>query len=667
MFNRKSQQFLETLVPGQPPVGLVSWYKRFNAYYPTCEMQSKRWMVQNIKKDWVCLDAGANIGYHSILMARLAAEGTVHSFEPTKTFSMLENNVKHSRLDNLVLNRAALGSSGQGGGKIYRIWGARPESYSGKWTTVDEYLKSQATKRLDFLKVDVDGFDFEVLQGAKESISTFRPIVLVEINHALATRNKTASDIFAFMLRQKYSRALVLDSDNYVFLSTWTIGDPWPSELTLEFDFRDALEFPEDAMELSGNSRSVPPIFMRTHNKTKSSRNVYETLGPAWQYSLEVSQVRNWARGKAVQVEVEVHSGQLGIFFSDSRGKKILSRERLVSALAPKALVFHSVPNDARSMIFRKTTEDDLRFTLSSLRVGVPTSPELKQEVPTDEPRPNRSKSARVHLASGRSKSLELINRIPTVGLKDLSLILKIEAPRFDFNSKSRYDTWDHTMEREDSPYLQWIWSALKPEKHFEFGTWEGYGACLVLKSTNAHVWTINLAHGEQTNGGAQYTESREPGLKAIFMGDASGASDSDSSVGWMYRALGLDSRVTQLFGDSLELDPSSLGKNSFDTVFIDGGHDSKVVSSDQAKAIDMLRPGGVIVWHDFSLNEKVIAQHPSCEGVISAISENIDFMQEHLDLYALEGTFLLLGRKRHPQNHKDHSVDLNQSQLRGM
>lgn len=649
MFNRKSQQILETLVPGQPPIELVSWYKKFRQYYPTCEMQSKRWMAENIKEDWVCLDAGANIGGHSILMARLASQGTVHSFEPMKTFSMLEDNVKHSRLDNLVLNRTALGSSSQkkGRDKLFRIWGQRPESYSGKWTTVDEYMKSQATKRMDFLKVDVDGFDFEVLHGAKESISTFRPTVLVEINHASATRDKTASDIFAFMLGQKYSRALVLDSDNYVFLSTWTIGDPWPSELTLEFDFRDALEVPEDAMELSGNSRSVPPIFMRTHNKTKLSRNVYETLGPAWQYSLEVSQVRNWARGKAVQVEVEVHSGQLGIFFSDSRGKKILSRERLVSTLAPKALVFHNVPNDARLMIFRKTTEDDLRFTLSSLRVGVPTSLKLKQEVPTDEPRFNSSKSARVHLASGRSKSLELSNRIPTVGLKDLSLIFQIEAPRFDFNLKSRYDTWDHTMEREDSPYLRWIWSALKPEKHFEFGTWEGFGACLVLKSTNAHVWTINLAQGEQTNGGAQYTESREPGLKTIFMGDASGASDSDNSVGWMYRALELGSRVTQLFGDSLKLDHSSLGNGSFDTVFIDGGHDFKVVSSDQAKALEMLRPGGVVVWHDFSLDDKVIADHPSCKGVLSAVSENIDLLESHLDLYWLEGTFLLIGHKR--------------------
>lgn len=125
MWGWNAKNVIESLVPGGNSIELVSWYKKFEKYYPTCELQSKRWMVENIKDDWVCLDAGANIGYHSILMARLATQGSVHAFEPTKTFSMLQKNVRHSKLKNLILNRVALGSSSHGGGEALPYLGIK--------------------------------------------------------------------------------------------------------------------------------------------------------------------------------------------------------------------------------------------------------------------------------------------------------------------------------------------------------------------------------------------------------------------------------------------------------------------------------------------------------------------------------------------------------------
>jgi len=111
IFRPKKSRFLNTLVPGQPSIELVSWYRQFKRYYPTCQLQTKRWMVENVKQDWVCIDAGANLGYHTLLMARLSNEGTVHAFEPTRTFSMLEENVRHSGHSNIKLNKLALGSA----------------------------------------------------------------------------------------------------------------------------------------------------------------------------------------------------------------------------------------------------------------------------------------------------------------------------------------------------------------------------------------------------------------------------------------------------------------------------------------------------------------------------------------------------------------------------
>jgi predicted O-methyltransferase YrrM len=52
-------------------------------------------------------------------------------------------------------------------------------------------------------------------------------------------------------------------------------------------------------------------------------------------------------------------------------------------------------------------------------------------------------------------------------------------------------------------------------------------------------------------------------------------------------------------FGDSTKLDISAYrGKAEF--IFIDGGHDAPVATSDTLKALDMVAPDGVIVWHDY-------------------------------------------------------------------
>src|SRR5262245_36732941 len=60
-----------THVPGAPPIELVDYYPEFASYYPECELQTKRWFVENVKSDWTIFDAGANVGYYSILFSRL--------------------------------------------------------------------------------------------------------------------------------------------------------------------------------------------------------------------------------------------------------------------------------------------------------------------------------------------------------------------------------------------------------------------------------------------------------------------------------------------------------------------------------------------------------------------------------------------------------------------
>jgi hypothetical protein len=73
----------------------------------------------------------------------------------------------------------------------------------------------------------------------------------------------------------------------------------------------------------------------------------------------------------------------------------------------------------------------------------------------------------------------------------------------------------------------------------------------------------------------------------------------SKSITGIDYRGKGVDQKIIQLFGDSTEFDFTSF-HDKVDIVFIDGAHNYPVVLSDTKNALQMVRKGGVIIWHDF-------------------------------------------------------------------
>jgi FkbM family methyltransferase len=209
---------LFTDVPDQPPIELIAYYKEFEWYYPKCEMATKHWFVSNIEKDWVILDIGANIGYFSILFSRLATQGHVYAFEPTSTYEMLMENLAHHGTHNITALRLAVGKqSGPQQDAIFRIWGEEPERQTYPFTTIDEFVEKQKLSRLDSIKIDVDSFDFEVLQGAEKTLIEYNPFVMVELNHALSRRNQSNAEALEWMADLGYKESIVFDYDNFLF------------------------------------------------------------------------------------------------------------------------------------------------------------------------------------------------------------------------------------------------------------------------------------------------------------------------------------------------------------------------------------------------------------------------------------------------------------------
>ncbi len=167
-------------------------------------------------------------------------------------------------------------------------------------------------------------------------------------------------------------------------------------------------------------------------------------------------------------------------------------------------------------------------------------------------------------------------------------------------------DRWK--METDDAPILEYLWRLWRPRRHLEFGTWEGFGATLVGQSTGAEIWTINLPQGE--SGGDR---------ELLYA-----SSDAGANIGWRYRAAGLERRVHQLLCDSRDFETNGFAADFFDTVLIDGGHTPDLVENDTDKALRVLRPGGLCIWHDFCPDPAALSRNLAPLGVVQAIVENI-------------------------------------------
>jgi hypothetical protein len=227
---------------------------------------------------------------------------------------------------------------------------------------------------------------------------------------------------------------------------------------------------------------------------------------------------------------------------------------------------------------------------------------------------------------------------------------LDIATP-LDYPEASREKRFaDWKMEVDDAPILRYLYRHVRPKRHLEFGTWEGTGVCLCLEECDATAWTINLAEGETIGGRPAYFSTPEEvpagavPLESRSDGDMF-QTDAGVFIGHRYRAAGFGPRVCQIYCDSREWDTSAYPAGFFDSALIDGGHTRDVVLSDTRKALDLVRPGGMILWHDFCPDPAVFSAQPAVTGVIGGLLDEWPAIRASLqDVFWIRPSFLLVG-----------------------
>lgn len=166
-----------------------------------------------LKEGDLFVDVGANIGLMSIYAGMIVGkQGSVVAFEPNpNTRKILEENITLNRVESIKVEGVALSSEARRG-KIYDQWdinrgGAsliKPlnptESYDIEEITFSEYFKSE--QQIELIKIDVEGYELEVLTGAKAFISETKvpPVLIVEFSSTRAnTFGESTSPLYNFL------------------------------------------------------------------------------------------------------------------------------------------------------------------------------------------------------------------------------------------------------------------------------------------------------------------------------------------------------------------------------------------------------------------------------------------------------------------------------------
>ena len=133
-----------------------------------------RSLQEHVVPGSVALDIGAYIGTHAMLMGRLAGpESRVYAFEPQrKLHRELRRNIDLNGLANVTALKYVIGAALGEGGVAVGTGGERVEMRT---------LDSFGFQNVSLVKIDVEGFENEVLAGAERLLRENRPVILIEI------------------------------------------------------------------------------------------------------------------------------------------------------------------------------------------------------------------------------------------------------------------------------------------------------------------------------------------------------------------------------------------------------------------------------------------------------------------------------------------------------
>jgi FkbM family methyltransferase len=184
----------------------------------TAEPLVQRALVEHLRPGDVFYDAGANVGFFTVLGARLVTpKGRVVAFDPVPSNAQsLRRNVELNGFRNVTVLERALGDTSgsavlevgvQTGHSRLKSFGTPPDhaaSITVPVVSIDDVVRTEEVPPPDFAKIDVEGAEVAVLKGMRETMFEHRPKIICEVHGTLAE--------FRELMNQNQYRVIVLEA-----------------------------------------------------------------------------------------------------------------------------------------------------------------------------------------------------------------------------------------------------------------------------------------------------------------------------------------------------------------------------------------------------------------------------------------------------------------------
>ncbi len=177
--------------------------------FKTHEPLSTKILSKLLKPGMVCLDVGSNIGYYACLESLIVGKtGKILAIEPSPiNFKYLQKNANLQETKNIETFNFACGN--YNGTVKFAIsdrsnWSrvvsddlidSPPDSIITEKEIpikkIDTFLPLQKIEKIDFLRMDVEGYEYNILKGCTETIKQFRPLFHIEVHLFLLGKEKT--------------------------------------------------------------------------------------------------------------------------------------------------------------------------------------------------------------------------------------------------------------------------------------------------------------------------------------------------------------------------------------------------------------------------------------------------------------------------------------------
>lgn len=204
---------------------IVDWYIYFGVKEP-----SRIKLYELMKSGMVIYDVGGNIGDVTMNAAKIVgSDGAVISFEPhPSTYLRLYNHILVNNFSNVIAFNIGIGSdngvfemlevkNNAGANRIVPINNSIKGNLFVSVVSLDKIWVSENLILPDIIKIDVEGYEMEVLKGATEIIKTKRPILFIEIaDSLLKLQGQSAINVVKFISDLNY--CVVSASNNNVVM-----------------------------------------------------------------------------------------------------------------------------------------------------------------------------------------------------------------------------------------------------------------------------------------------------------------------------------------------------------------------------------------------------------------------------------------------------------------